>query len=565
MKRAKRVLLAACIIGAALGCEQPLKNGKDGTELRIVAPETPSLIAGDTEITGMWTAVVNATAHELYYGTSPDPSGAAPLPAAQIVTEGKKVSAVITGLENDVNYYVWTRAIFEYGPSGFSNRANASPIPLPGIPGAISLDTQGDKNLSLSWMPGSRAQSYEVFYSQTGGITPPNDAAKKSTSSLNTIITGLDNGASYTLWLRAVNSAGASGFTSPAGGSPHSVGPQAPMSITVTPGSKKLNLEWPQFPGVYGYIVKYGTVNDPAAAGTLDGTVLPAGQTVRALISGLVNSPATTYYVWVYGENSAGELSAVAAEGRGIPVSKPPINYGNVTQVIGKADARFINEESGNGDRLSRKKETALGDLLCDALAWWARDQGTWGDIDFAFANGGIILSGLAKGNITAGMISGLMHNNGIGIVELSGVEVRDLFENKVAKVAHGGGGGSGTGAWGMVSKEIRYTIDYTRIPGDDTHGVLVPGSLTFKGQPIDNTRTYRIATITYLMGKMGGDDDGYAMYLMHGSNWWVTPSTINHAVIEYIYDLCYQGGSGFGSIVPETDGRVTLIGGRVH
>jgi hypothetical protein len=115
-----------------------------------------------------------------------------------------------------------------------------------------------------------------------------------------------------------------------------------------------------------------------------------------------------------------------------------------------------------------------------------------------------------------------------------------------------------------MVSKEIRYVIDYTT-PAGNTRGVLVPGSLTFNGNPIDDLRTYHIATRGYIMGVEGGADDGYGVYLVHGANYSVTGTPLNRAVINYIYDLCYQVGGALSAITPETDGRVTFIGGLVQ
>jgi 2',3'-cyclic-nucleotide 2'-phosphodiesterase (5'-nucleotidase family) len=148
------------------------------------------------------------------------------------------------------------------------------------------------------------------------------------------------------------------------------------------------------------------------------------------------------------------------------------------------------------------------------------------------------------------GTIKGVLPYNEdrLTILTLKGSAVQDLFDF-AAKVRHGGGGGSGTGAWGMVSKEVRYTLDYT---GRDNSDALLVG-LTINGEPLDPDRSYRLATSSYLVD--GGD--GYWMFLEQGQSLRPSGIPVSIVVIEYIYaqDL---------PLVPQTDGRVTLIGGAV-
>jgi 5'-nucleotidase len=136
-------------------------------------------------------------------------------------------------------------------------------------------------------------------------------------------------------------------------------------------------------------------------------------------------------------------------------------------------------------------------------------------------------------------------------IITLPGSKVIDLFENYVAKIRHGGGGGSGTGGWGMVSGEVRYTIDYTDYAVDpDGWGTLK--DLTIHGVPVDTSRNYRFVTSNYLVE--GGD--GYAV-LMDATNKIVTGVDFAISTIDYIYDQD-------APLVPLLDGRVKLIGGAV-
>jgi hypothetical protein len=214
----------------------------------------------------------------------------------------------------------------------------------------------------------------------------------------------------------------------------------------------------------------------------------------------------------------------------------------------GEVEQVHINEDPINGDRLSRKKETALGDMVCDSCTWYARE--VLGEpVDFVYQNGGLITGAIAKGTIRVADVSRILpyEVDKLTILTLRGSAVLELFEF-TSKRSHGGG--SGTGAWGMVSKEIRYTLDYTGRGNSDAE----LQNLTFNGAPIDPNRDYRIGTNSYMYD--GGD--GYWMFLVNGTNIRQTGRPMGDILIDYIYaqDL---------PLVPTTDGRVTLIGGAVQ
>jgi 2',3'-cyclic-nucleotide 2'-phosphodiesterase (5'-nucleotidase family) len=261
----------------------------------------------------------------------------------------------------------------------------------------------------------------------------------------------------------------------------------------------------------------------------------------------------TTYHVWVKASNLIGD-SAPSIKASAETKPKPPLDHQNINFVIGEAKERFINEEAANGDRLSRKKETALGDMVCDSCTWYARE--VLGEpVDFVYQNGGLITGAVAKGTITVGSIKSILPYQGdtLTILTMRGDKVLELFEF-ASKRSHGGGGGSGTGAWGMVSKEIRYTLDYTGRGNSDAE----LKNLTFNdgsgAVSIDPSRYYRIGTNSYMYD--GGD--GYYVFPVNGTNIRQTHRSMGDILIDYIYaqDL---------PLVPVTDGRVTLIGGAVQ
>ncbi|MDR1218369.1 MAG: 5'-nucleotidase C-terminal domain-containing protein [Treponema sp.] len=207
----------------------------------------------------------------------------------------------------------------------------------------------------------------------------------------------------------------------------------------------------------------------------------------------------------------------------------------SLTEVVGVATDDFI-----FGDRLTRKIETALGDMICDANVWYFKTVFNQ-DIDFAFHNGGNIRAELPKGPITQERILTILpFENYLYVVSLKGSDVIKLFEF-IATIPQGAGG------FPQVSKEVRYTVDYTAAAA----GALK--DLTIHGQPVDADAVYRFVTNDYLLS--GGD--GYTV-LTQAQEPFNTSLLLSYVVVEYIKA---QGGQG-GAITPETDGRITIIGG---
>jgi hypothetical protein len=550
------VWFLACALS---GCDLVDMTDPDDTgAIPKPAPEI-SVIAGNTQLELRWTKAVTAEGYEVYYHTADTPDGAERWHQIE-VNETNLVKAIITGLENGRAYFVWVKAVYPHGTSDLSEVGTGTPIPPPSWAAPISPAlTPGDEVLDLTWDAALNATSYEVYYSTSP--TPPQEDLLKLSPNANqglvpvsgetaAIISGLTNGRTYYLWVRGVNSAGRSAFSTPASAVPEgAAAPPAAPVLTLVGGDKRLTLTWKGVRWAKSYRIYCSTEESPPTE-PVPGSALEitaSGQDLRAVIHHNIAN-GQRYYVWAVAVNSKGDSpysERVSADAK----AKPLLDQDNPNFKIGEAAERFINEDQDNGDRLSRKKETALGDLVCDGSAWYVREVLNE-PIDFVYLNGGIITGAMPKGDITVGTIKGILPypSDALTILTLKGSAVQELFDF-AAKVRHGGGGGSGTGAWGMVSKEVRYTLNYT---DRDVSDALLSG-LTVHGEALDPARNYRIATSSYLVD--GGD--GYWMFLEQGQS--VKPSgvAVTTAVIDYIYaqDL---------PLIPQTDGRVTLIGGAV-
>ena len=225
-------------------------------------------------------------------------------------------------------------------------------------------------------------------------------------------------------------------------------------------------------------------------------------------------------------------------------------------------------------------QETALGNLFTDGAAWYIRKEYPEENIDFVFLNGGYIDNALPAGTITVGSISAIVQPDSrrdkFILLTLTGAELKQFFNDAEGKetstepgdvsgVAHTGRGGPhNTGYFGVVSKEVRYTLKYYKPPEladppveisyDDSepyyHGFIdTENGLTINGEPIDDTKDYRICTTDYLAA-----GEYFVLLNTAGKSKKVINIPFWHGVAAYIYDQ--------GSVTPKPDGRIKVEGG---
>jgi 5'-nucleotidase/UDP-sugar diphosphatase len=205
----------------------------------------------------------------------------------------------------------------------------------------------------------------------------------------------------------------------------------------------------------------------------------------------------------------------------------------SLKEVIGEAADTFI-----YGSRLPRYQETAIGNMINDANAWYFRTIYNQ-QIDFVFHNGGNIRAELPKGPVTSEHILTILpFENYLYVVSLKGSEVIELFEF-FASIPQGNGG------FPQFSGDVFFTID-------KTSGSGVIKELTVGGVLVDPERSYRICTNDYILG--GGD--GYEVMKKAGDTF-NTSLLLSYVVTEYIR-------AQKKPLQPVIDGRLNIIGGIV-
>lgn len=193
-----------------------------------------------------------------------------------------------------------------------------------------------------------------------------------------------------------------------------------------------------------------------------------------------------------------------------------------LSEVIGSADGAFINDDT-------RKRETALGDIVADSQLWYMKKMGF--DIDFAFQNGGGIRATLGSGEIKKKTIYEILpFDNSICVVSLKGSDVIALFDQTPQNI--------GEGAMPQVSEGVSFTIDTASGKVEN---------LLIGNRRVDPARTYKIALNSYLAA--GGD--GYKVF-KKGLDFYDSSMMQRDAFIEYVSHLNRP-------IVPKTYNRITL------
>jgi hypothetical protein len=543
LKKTVKAAALLLVFWALSGCEDNLLNTSgpsqsDLSELTQPPPRPgPSLTPEEGRIYLQFTRVVGADGYRIYWNTisSPNLQQYMDIPQSQPETN-QLVDGYIEGLTNGREYWVWAASMWPDGRSNLSESDHATPRLRPSAPPSGFSASANNEALDLYWTNVPDADSYEVAYSATGEA--PEDAETAQFSAwgdgypVKGYLTGLNKASTYTIWIRSVNNCGKSAYSAP-------ITPQAGTTlgtvgnIDLRPGDGSLRVLFAAVNNASGYKLYHSENSDMSDESSV---TVPAGAgQMNVAIPNLVNK--TTYWVQVAAVNGGNESSRSGVQ-NAAPIAKPAVSMSNNSMLLGTAAERFPNEEAGHGDRLSRKKETALGNLVTDAMYEWAvnhkDDAGiNVTKIDFAFVNGGVIKVALPKGPITVGTLNHILYSDAMSIITMTGANIKRMFNERVGEVPHNGGGGKGTGAFGQVSKQVHFSIDYKKPLNEKITSLQIYDPGTEKYADFVDTTEYTFVTSTYLIQD---NTDGYVPYLGSSSNQKHTGKVIGQAVAEWIY-----------------------------
>jgi len=402
-------------------------------------PKQPELTAGSRELIVSWRTTELAASYEVWYGQNNNPNQAQKYGGDIAETE-----TVITGLTNETTYYVWIRAKNIIGISGFSVSSNAAPSAFavpPLIPVMPNINI-GSGSLDVSWQPTEGALVYEIWKGETNNLST---AVKHGTdlSGTFTAITGLTNGTTYYIWIRAKNNTGASGYSPMANGTPSALAakPLNPQTAPVViAGSGQLTVSWQAVEGASVYEIWTGTANDSSMAEKYGNDV----SALSAVITGLTNG--TTYFVWIKAKNSLGTSEfSPAASGTPQIYAVPP--------VAPQAPVITI----GNG-RLSVSWTAVLGAAAYEI--WTATANSSSSAVKYGEdvnTSTSVIISGLNNGTT---YYVWLKAKNGFGTSDFSSVSSGKPIANAAAP--------------SLISSNAQITVNWDAIAGADQYDVFI-------------------------------------------------------------------------------------------
>ena len=202
------------------------------------APTGLSATVSDQEVDLIWTAPAsNGGATILRYEYELDLSG------TWTSTGGTATSYTVRNLTNGQSYTFRVRAVNRVGAGLATSSQSATPtstVVAPDTPSGLST-TPGNRQVMLSWVQpsgGAALTHYEYEQDGSGTWTSTGGTAPSHT------VTGLTNGQTYTFRVRAVNSVGASAASGSRSATPTTTEPEAPESLSFTPGDGQVTLRW---------------------------------------------------------------------------------------------------------------------------------------------------------------------------------------------------------------------------------------------------------------------------------------------------------------------------------
>jgi hypothetical protein len=267
---------------------------------------------------------------------------------------------VISGLDNGTTYQVRIRAVNAVGVGAESDAASGIPVATPGVPSIDSV-TAGDGQLSVAFTAGSDGGSaitnYE--YSTDDGATWTARSPVSVSSPL--VISGLVNGTTYQVRIRAVNAVGVGAESDAASGIPVAT-PGVPSIDSVTAGDGQLSVAFTAGSDGGSAITNYEYSTDDGATWTARS---PVSVSSPLVISGLVNG--TTYQVRIRAVNAVG-VGAESDAASGIPVATPGVpSIDSVTAGDGQLSVAFTAGSDGGSAITNYEYSTD------DGATWTAR------------------------------------------------------------------------------------------------------------------------------------------------------------------------------------------------
>ncbi len=203
-----------------------------------------------------------------------------------VKVKGNSLTAEVPGLTNGEAYAVTVTAFNAIGAGAASAPITVIPATVPGPPGEV-VALGGNGAATIQWREpfdngGSKIRGYTIT------VSPGGRRLDVGADARDALVSGLTNGATYTLTVAAVNEVG-TGAT--AASNPVTVGlPGRPRQVVAAAGNGKAAVEWGETPANGGPITQYIVTASPGGKTATTGTR-------NAVVTGLTNGTIYTFTV----------------------------------------------------------------------------------------------------------------------------------------------------------------------------------------------------------------------------------------------------------------------------
>ena len=314
-------------------------DGDASTKTVVMMPTAPTGLTArprDQRVELSWDDPRNTTITKYQYSTDGG-TNFADIPASDASTTSYNVTVLSDGAETALaNATRYTLAVRAVNPSGAgpASTGTATPMPAPAAPSGLSA-TPGDGRVTLSWTDPGDASITKYQYStdymigggnSNNGVETFNDIALTALTAIdeNTsgyTVTGLANGTTHTLAVRAVNASGAGTASTVT----FDMIPAAPK-LSAAAGDGQVALSWddPANPTIGKYQLWQ---SDPPEWSEITGS---NATTTTHTVTGLTNYTGYSFQIRAVNETGAGPASNSASATPRLPKPAKPTGLGAV-------------------------------------------------------------------------------------------------------------------------------------------------------------------------------------------------------------------------------------------
>ena len=304
-----------------------------------------------------WDAVASANSYSVWRGTSSSSAAASQIASGLTSTSYTDSSAVV-----GTTYYYWVKATNLGGTSGWSNSDTGyRKVAAPSAPtGVTASDGLSATEIVVAWNAVSTADSYSVWR----GTSSSSSSATRIASDI-TVTSYSDSsavaGTTYYYWVKATNSGGVSGFSSPDTGYLAVI--TGPTSVTASDGDGThagyVRVSWQASQNATSYEVWRGTVNAYSSASRIASPTATSYNDTSA-------TPGALFYYWVRAVTTAGTSAFSASDTGYRPLSVPTgiaATTGNENGVVvsWSSVTGATSYQIGRGDEGATAPSTTLG------------------------------------------------------------------------------------------------------------------------------------------------------------------------------------------------------------